>query len=293
MKIKNIEDFTLEECQEYLNMLPNGEDRVAVKARINAILKHNKHHEEQREKQKKTEQEHLEKDIKWIDIKQFLSEKRYRKLSGVKMVLVLVLILASFLIISTLYYINTPHEIYSHSAYEQVEYTSGLERLLLEMDFIKPDWYDREKDYPQYTNYEEDNCCGIPIPIILITILLLGIVSIFDSSSLQNIYNIEQEEKVKSYRRTQNRRGKYGLHVCNKYKMKQVLLFEYDNIYYCGSNAYICVKGKKRGVYNTVKKKMVLELKYDSIDVLPNGTLCAERNGMLSKLTTDGYRIIE
>lgn len=75
MKIKNIEDFTLEECQEYLNMLPNGEDRVAVEARINAILKHNKHHEEQREKQKKTEQEHLEKDIKWIDIKQFLSEK--------------------------------------------------------------------------------------------------------------------------------------------------------------------------------------------------------------------------
>lgn len=293
MKIKNIEDFTLEECQEYLNMLPNGEERVAVEARISAILKRNKYHEEQRDKQIKIEQEHLEKDVKWIDIKQFLSEKKYNKLSGIKMVLVLVIILASSLIISTLYYINTPHVIYSYSAYEQVEHTSGLERLLLEMDFIEPDWYDKEKDYPQYTNYEEDNSCGIPIPIILITILLLGIVSIFNSSSLQNIYNIEQEEKIKSYRRTQNRRGKYGLHVCKKYKIKQVLPFEFDNIYYCGSNAYICVKGKKRGVYNTVKNKMVLELEYDSIDVLPNGTLCAVRNGMLSKLTTDGYRIIE
>lgn len=293
MKIKSIDELSLDECQEFLNMHPNGEYRVAVEARINAILKQNKHHEEQREKQKKTEQEHLEKDIKWIDIKQFLLENKYKNLNCLKVVLVLILILASLLIISTLYYINTPHFIYSYSAYEQVEYTSGLERLLLEMDFIEPNWYDREKDYPQYKSYKEDYNCVSPILIIFLTILLLGIVSIFDSSSLQNIYNIEQEEKVKSYRRTQNRRGKYGLHKCTKYKMDQVLPFEYDNIYYCGSKTYICIKGKKKGVYNTIKTKMVLDPEFDSIDVLPNGTLCAVKNSILSKFTTDGYRIIE
>ena len=293
MKIKSVENFSSEECREYLNTNPDGPERSAVEDRLDAILHQKRYCEEQKEEQRKLEQEHLEKDIKWIDIKQFLLENKYKNLNCVKVVLVLILILASLLIISTLYYINTPHFIYSYSAYEQVEYASGLERLLLEMDFIEPDWYDREKDYPQYKSYKEDYYCGSPILIIFLTILLIRIVSIFDSSSLQNIYNIEQEEKIKSYRRTQNRRGKHGLHICTEYKMDQALPFEYDNIYYCGSKTYICIKGKKKGVYNTVKKKMVLDPEFDSIDVLPNGTLCAVKNDILSKFTTDGYRIIE
>ena len=75
MKIKNIEDFTLEECQEYLNMLPNGEDRVAVEARINAILKHNKYHEEQREKQKKQNKNILKKTSSGLILNSFYQKK--------------------------------------------------------------------------------------------------------------------------------------------------------------------------------------------------------------------------
>lgn len=77
----------------------------------------------------------------------------------------------------------------------------------------------------------------------------------FHSPSLYNIYNIEKDEKNKSYRRTQDKNRKYGLHQCKTYKIVQVLPFKYNNIYYCGGGAYICVKGNKRGVYNTIKKK--------------------------------------
>lgn len=42
MKIKDIEDFTLEKCQEYLNLNSNGLERLAVEARMSTILKQNK-----------------------------------------------------------------------------------------------------------------------------------------------------------------------------------------------------------------------------------------------------------
>ena len=85
----------------------------------------------------------------------------------------------------------------------------------------------------------------------------------------------------------------YGLHLCKKHKIVQILPFKYDNIYYCGGNAYVCVKRNKRGVYNTAKRKMVIKVEFDSIDVMQDGTLNAVKNGMFSKLTTEGYRIIE
>ena len=240
MKIKSIDNFTLEECLEYLKQYPNGPESLAVEKRMNDILKQNMYSEEQEEKQKKVEHERLEQDVKWIDIKQFLTENKYKSLLGLKTILMVVLICY----------------VYTHYYYHYHPIT-------------------------------------IPIPIILITLLLLCIINLYHSPSISSIYNIEQEEKIKSYRRTQNKRGMYGLHLCKKHKIVQILPFKYDNIYYCGGSAYICVKGNKRGVYNTERKKMVVSVEYDSIDVMQDGTLNAVRNGMLSRLTTEGYRIIE
>ena len=58
-------------------------------------------------------------------------------------------------------------------------------------------------------------------------------------------------------------------------------------------NAYICVRGHKSGVYNTQAKKMVINIEYDSIEISQNGALIVSKNGVHSKLTTEGYRIIE
>ena len=84
MKIKSVENFTFEECREYLNQNPNGTERAAVEDRMNTILKQNAYTKEQEDKHKRLEQNQYENDVKWIDIKQFLANRKYRKFSGLK-----------------------------------------------------------------------------------------------------------------------------------------------------------------------------------------------------------------
>lgn len=291
MKIKSVENFSLEECREYLNTHPDGPERSAVEDRLDAILHQKRYYEEQKEKQRKLEQERLIKDVKWIDIKQFLSNHKYRKLSGAKIIVWIPLLVAVFMLSASIYFSNTTHKMYAEYRSDQANYTTGIEWLLLQMDCIQPDRYGDE--YPRYDSYWIRDEAFATLGVIIPAILLLIIIHFLSSPSLPNIYNIEQEEKTKSVRRTQNRAGKFGLHLCKKRRIIQLLPIEYDNIYYCGGNAYVCVKGNKSGVYNTQAKKMVINIEYDSIEISQNGALIVSKNGVHSKLTTDGYRIIE
>lgn len=293
MKIKSVENFSLEECQEYLNTHPDGPERSAVEDRLDAILHQKRYCEEQKEKQRKLEQERLIKDVKWIDIKQFLSNHKYRKLSGAKIIVWVPLLIAVFILSASIYFSNTTHKMYDGNRWDQANHTTGIERLLLQMDCIYPRWYGYE--FPRYDSYYMgDEAFPILLGVIIIpAILILIIIHFFSSPSLPSIYNIEQEEKTKSVRRTQNRAGKFGLHLCKERRIIQLLPMEYDNIYHCGGNAYICVRGNKSGVYNTQAKKMVINIEYDSIEIAQNGALIVSKNGVHSKLTTDGYRIIE
>lgn len=290
MKIKSVENFSLEECREYLNTHPDGPERSAVEDRLDAILHQKRYCEEQKEKQRKLEQERLIKDVKWIDIKQFLSNHKYRKLSGAKIIVWVPLLIAVFILSASIYFSNTTHKMYDNDRWDQANYTTGIECLLLQMDCINPRYGD---EYPRYDSYYMLDDTFATLGVIIPAILILIIIHFLSSPSLPSIYNIEQEEKTKSVRRTQNRAGKFGLHLCKKRRIIQLLPIEYDNIYYCGDNAYVCVRGNKSGVYNTQAKKMVISIEYDSIEIAQNGALIVSKNGAHSKLTTDGYRIIE
>lgn len=292
MKIKSVENFSLEECRDYLNTHPDGPERSAVEDKLDAILKQMRYCEEQIERQRKLEQEHLSKDVRWIDIKQFLSQHKYRKLSGAKLIVWIPLLIAVFILSASIYFSNTTHKIYANFYRDQVYYTTGIERLLLQMECIEPSIY-IEVEFPQYDSYCIRDEAFATLCVIIPAIIFLIIIHFFSSPSLSNIYNIEQDEKTKSVRRTQNRVGKFGLHLCKKRRIIQLLPMKYNNIYYCGDNAYICVRGNKNGVYNVLAKKMVINIEYDSIEIAQNGTLIVSKNGELSKLTTDGYRIIE
>lgn len=293
MEIKSVEDFSLEECREYLNTHPDGPERSAVEDRMDAILHQKRWSEEQKEKQRKLEQERLIKDVKWIDIKQFLSNHKYRKMSGAKIIVLVPLLIAVFILSASIYFSNTIHKMYDNDTWDQANYTTGIESLLLQMDCIDPASYWCTDECPRYDSYYMRDEAFATLGVIIPAILLLIIIHFLSSPSLPNIYNIEQEEKTKSVRRTQNRAGKLGLHLCKKRRILQLLPMEYDNIYYCGGNAYVCVRGNKSGVYNAQAKKMVISIEYDSIEITQNGTLIVSKNGVQSKLTTDGYRIIE
>ncbi len=293
MKIKSIENFSFEECREYLNTHPYGTERSAVEDRLNAILQQKKYNEEQKEKQRRLEQERLSHDVRWVDIKQFLSNHKYRKLSGAKTIVWLLLLIAVFMLSASIYFSETTHKMYAEYRSEQAGYTTGVERLLLEICFIDTPYHYPEIKYPCYEHYDLEETSLSTLNIIILAILSLIIIKFYHSPSLPNIYNIEQDEKTKSIRRTQNIAGKFGLHLCKKRRIIQLLPIEYDNIYYCGGHAYVCVKGNKSGVYDAQAKKMVLNIEYDSIEISQNGTLLVSKNGVHSKLTTDGYRIIE
>lgn len=241
MEIKNVENFSLEECRAHLNSHPNGPERSSVEDRLDAILHQKMYSEEQEEKQRSSEQECLTIDVQWIDIKQFLSKHKYRNLSKTKIILKLLVLIG--IIIA----------------------------------FCVP----------------EDTIGFVFVFLVIIPAMLVLAISVFDSPSLPNIYNIEQEEKTKFIRRTQNTAGKFGLHLRKKRRIIQLLPMDYDNIYYCGGNAYVCVKGNKMGVYNAFVKRMVINIEYDSIEIVKDGTLLVSKNGVYSKLTTEGYRIIE
>lgn len=147
MKIKSVENFTFEECREYLNQNPNCTERAAVEDRMNTILKQNAYTKEQDDNRKILEQNQYENDVKWIDIKQFLANCKYRKFSGLKTLLFALLLSVIFLLLASLYYCNTDHYIMEKYSSEQARYTSGIESLLLYIDFIDvSDWLD-EKIY--------------------------------------------------------------------------------------------------------------------------------------------------
>lgn len=296
MEIKSVEKFSLEECQEYLNTHPDGPERSAVEDRLDAILHQKRYCEEQKEKQRKLEQERLTKDVKWIDIKQFLSNHKYRKLSGAKIIVWVPLLIAVFILSASIYFSVTTHKMYSEYSSGQADYTTGVERLLLEIDIIDPDVCDlHQEDVPYNGQYRMrfEEFYWATLGVIILAIIFLIIIHFLSSPSLSKIYNIEQEEKTESVRRTQNRAGKFGLHLCETDRIIQLLPIQYDNIYYCGGNAYVCVKRNKSGVYNALAKKMVINIEYDSIEIIEDGVLLVAKNGVHSKLTTDGYRIIE
>ena len=293
MKVKSVENFSLEECQEYLNNHLDGPERSMVEERLNAILHQIRYQEEQQEQQRKLEQERLTKDVKWIDIKQFLSQHRYRNQSVAKTIVWIPLLIAVFILSASIYFGNTAHMVYSRYHYDQIVHTTGIERLLLEWGCITPPIIYYKSELPYYGPYRVQECVFIIIAVIVGAILFLIAIHFFNSPSLPNIYNIEHEEKTKSVRRTQNRAGKLGLHLCKKQRIVQLLPMEYDNIYYCGGNSYVCVSGNKSGVYNVLAKKMVINVEYGSIEIAENGALIVCKDGIHSKLTTDGYRIIE
>ena len=283
MKIKRISDYTLEECHKYLNENPDGMERMAIENQMKSILGKMDNNQKRDEILKRIEQEEREKDVDWIDFKRVIDEKSFKDLTALKRILY-----ALSIVVIIFFGIGI-----SAASLEGNEYYSCPSDFVYfcdELDFIRIMRYESPDKWCIRADEEGYYALGCGLISVL---LLIGIFYIFHSPSLKLIYNIEEEEKVKSYRRTMDKKGNIGLHKCCRFRIIQILPFQFNNIYYCGGSAYVCMKEGKRGVYNVVKKKMVIEVDYDSIEVLSDGTLKALKNGIYSRFTTEGYRIIE
>lgn len=295
MNFKNIKDFTLAECQAYLKYNPLGEERDAIYERMQELIDKNS-----TQIQPKMDEDFIEQPLKgdganWIDILQFKAECKLRNLNFLRIFIYVVTTPFIFLSLGAIYYSNTDHRMCGEDSWEQQEYTSGVESLLLEMDFIRvpySGYWNPEEYYPCYRSYDLDDGFYIFIIIYIPSILLLLlIINCFDSSiAIKRIYNIENH--CEPYKRTQNIVGKYGLYKLNKFRLAQVLPIVYDRIYSCGPDSYICVMNNKMGVYNTKKRKMVIDVVYDKITALQGNALEVVKDGVVSKFTHEGYRVV-
>ncbi len=117
------------------------------------------------------------------------------------------------------------------------------------------------------------------------------------SSFKKSIYNIEDCES--DVRRVQNERGFWGLCLLHNGGIVRLLAFGFNWISLCGEDAYVCVRGGnrregvKKGVYNTQKREMVIPVEYDEIEPLQNDFLEVVKDGVVSKYTTKGFRVME
>lgn len=234
MKFKNINDFTIDECKEYIKRNPNGRSLSMVQERMKYLL-------EKEEKNTETK-DVFEKPgfskIQWIDIRQFLEKKHYRDFQWLRYPLIVALLYCNLGFFTELFHL-----------------TDGT------ISF----W-----------------ALGIFVCLYIFS---------FDSPVLSRIYNIENTDS--KYVVVQDRFGKMGLCRCGRYRLVPLLRFKYEKIYPCEKDSYICKKRDKFGVYNATLRKMVLPVVYDSIELREDDALVVTQNGVASKFTTKGYRIIE
>ncbi len=293
MKIKNITDFTIEECRMYLEQNPNGPLTKDVQNRLNILLEEIAALKEEERQATIAKQDELSK-IEWIDINQFLEDKNYKRHRFFRGLLFMIMFIAAFLITNTIYYSITEHYMYESSSWDQARCTSGIESLLLHWDFIETPYYWDDDNFTQgYETYQIEEGIGFAIAGFVITVIILLINSLFHSPILPSIYNIEKTDyKKNKFVVVQNRSGEMGICRCDKFRIVSLLRCDFTKIYSCNDNAYIVNNGTKFGVFNAALRKIVIPVIYDSIEIEGKDRLLARKNKIESRFTTKGYRIV-
>ena len=83
-----------------------------------------------------------------------------------------------------------------------------------------------------------------------------------------------------------------GLSLWNKNKSKMLLGMKYDSISRINDDTFICTRNGLSGVYNATKRKMVVPVKCENIEVKDN-RIHATCDGVLTVYTDRGYRVVE
>ena len=108
-----------------------------------------------------------------------------------------------------------------------------------------------------------------------------------------NIVFITAIQDISSeFKMTRNKHGLLGLSLWNKNMSKMLLGMKYDNISRINEDTCICTRNRLSGVYNATKRKMVVPVKCESIEV-KNNRIHATCDGVVTVYTDHGYRVVE
>ena len=252
MEIKRVENLSKDECREYLLSNPNGELAKEVHGRLNAILAAEEKARQRKEAERKAS---VILKNKWIDINQFLGEKKYKNLRTIRYIFLFIFFLYFGYWLKTIYYTY--------------------------------------RDFPSWS-YVFDLMEPVKILYLLgIPLSLYFLLYFFHSPLKGQIYNIEDGSMADKYRPIQNKKGKCGLCQLGRTRLKRLLPFQYDLICPAKENSFICCKESKYGVYNAATRKMVIPVIYDEVYSLGESIIKLVKNGEIHIFSYKGYRIIE
>ena len=124
--------------------------------------------------------------------------------------------------------------------------------------------------------------------VLAVICSILGIFNrYFDSTSLSDI-----QDSSSMFKLIRNKERFIGLSLWNKNKSKMLLGMKYDSISRINDDTFICTRNGLSGVYNATKRKMVVPVKCENIEVKDN-RIHATCDGVLTVYTDRGYRVVE
>lgn len=291
MQIKNVDNFNLQDCERFLNENPNSDLADAVRLRQRQLMDEIFRANERDEEARKAMINSCRKKMQWIDMALFNEKKKYKTYSTSICITLVILCACAFAICPVVYFCNTTHYMYEGNSDRQATHVIGLESILLNLDMIKAPvwWYD---DGPHWDSYRAGDSCAVTSILGLVSFYCLVFLIRFHSPLIKKIYNIQDGDKSQKYRAIQNKQGKMGLCKVERYRIKKVLPFDYNDIFMICDNSYICKKGGKYGIYNTETNKMLVPIQYDDIYAITDDSIELVMNSQVHRFTHKGYRIV-
>lgn len=126
----------------------------------------------------------------------------------------------------------------------------------------------------------------------LSVLLLPVLIPIVKGERLSTLNLIDIQDTPLPLKMIRNNKGLLGFSLWNKKKSRTLLGMKYDNISRINEDTFVCTRNGLSGVYNAAKRKMVVPVKCESIEV-KNNRIHATRDGVLTVYTDRGYRVVE
>ena len=293
MQIKNVENFNLQDCDNYLKNNQNGELVESVRLRQKQLIDQTNQVNRKKDEERKREVHSYEMNTQWIDMAEFNEKKKYKSLSFPRCILKYIIFICLLIVLLVVYYFCTERYIYEEYASGQASYVTGIENFLLRCDIIDTPWFWGDNFSPHWDRYDVDSCFGYISGIGIISFFILLLTNIWHTPFVRKIYNIQDGDKSLKYRIIQNKNGKVGLCKVGRLKLNKILDFDYDSLFMINDNSYVCKNKNKFGIYNTDIKKWTVPIIYDSIYAINNDTIDLMKDKKVYSFSHKGYRIVK
>lgn len=122
--------------------------------------------------------------------------------------------------------------------------------------------------------------------------LLSVLIPIIKSERISTLNLIDIQDTPLPLKMTRSKKGLLGLSLWGKKRTKMLLGMKYDKISRINDDTFVCTRNGLSGVYNAAKRKMVVPVKCESIEV-KNNRIHATCGGVVTVYTDHGYRVVE